>query len=221
MKLFVRKNESGHILAIMLLLFIVLSILPVIYIWKQKNFAVPITIIMLLFILTVILYKWFDSVGLYIDGKQIYYKGFFKKNNIDATKISGIKVVKAVGVHFVLGILYEYDLKDNKGNQVYTVIFLKEVNKKIMEYIGDDWSFFDTFREYILFDTVYNSEMIHYFKILNPDIMIIDNDNITGRNEAILSNSEVVQQKKESFLWCLIKMVVISIIIIWIFHIYE
>lgn len=109
--------------------------------------------------------KW----GLYIDDEKLYYKGFRRKelsaNDIRAIKIS--KAREAGNLHYGF-----YDLKDEDGKQLYSMMFLKEISNGMDWHDRGDMSFYSQYKEQILFYTIYDQSVIDYLLTLNPNIIV-------------------------------------------------
>ena len=127
--------------------------------------------------LAIVLCKFFDTFGLYINGDRVTYKTFIEKT-VDVQKIVAIRITKAVIRTKNDDYIYpDVDLKDNHGNQLYSMIFLREYNPLSVHQsdIGDR-SFLDVFGNSVLFRTVYCEDAILALKKLNPQIIVIPSD---------------------------------------------
>ena len=76
-------------------------------------------------------------------------------------------------------------MKDLKGNQLYSLLFLTCINEKVIEHQAGDLFFQYDFKKDILFYTVYEERLLRYLKERRPDMVIIDRENISGKNEAV------------------------------------
>ena len=131
---------------------------------------------MLLMLLAVIIFACLligniHQAGLYIDGKNIYYKNF-KKKQIDVNEIVAIKITRATseGGKYSTG----SNLKGVDEKQLYSMLFLKEYMEWWMPQQKDmsDCSFRTNFGEYIICSCIYDQSAIDYLLTLNPNIIV-------------------------------------------------
>ena len=131
---------------------------------------------MLLMLFVVIIFsgfliKYIYQAGLYIDGTNIYYKNFQKKQ-VDVNKIAAIKIVRATseGGKYSNG----SNLKSVDGKQLYSMLFLKEYMEWWMPQQKEmaDCHFRANFGEYVLCSCVYDQSVIDYLLTLNPNIIV-------------------------------------------------
>ena len=122
-------------------------------------------------IFAVLLIKYIHQAGLYIEGTNIYYKNFQKKQ-VDVNEIIAIKIARATseGGKYSTG----SNLKSVDGRQLYSMLFLKEYMEWWMPQQKDmsDCSFRTNFGEYIICSCVYDQSVIDYLLTLNPNIIV-------------------------------------------------
>lgn len=158
------------ILAIVIL-YILTSAVLIALVWPASGVSGVGAILALVLItaVAVILIRFICSIGLYIEGPTIYYKGL-KKKWIDIYEIVGIKVEQAYGYHTYKGL---HPLKTPKGEFLYSAIFLNSLTDEMHTHHGGDLWFFQEFRKHTICLTIYKKEAIDYLKTLNPRIRII------------------------------------------------
>lgn len=132
--------------------------------------AVAIGILSILTLITAVLVKYDKSIGVYIDDKQICYRGV-KKKYYNIGDIKGIKIIKS----YSAGGKYRgfYELKDKNGDFLYTTFFLKQVNDEIKAYEKGDLWFAQEFKKQILCSSVYDKDAIKYIQEENPNIIVV------------------------------------------------
>ena len=107
--------------------------------------------------------------GLYLKDKELYHKSLFRKvKKVNIDEIMSIKIVKSEAPAKFLPIY----LKDFKGNCLYSMIFLNNLNDKIKAFEGGDLLFITKFKDDIMFLSVYDPEMIKKIREINPDIIV-------------------------------------------------
>lgn len=113
---------------------------------------------------------WFFSrkEGFIIENDQLYYKSI-KKKNYDINKIVGLHIVKdqLLLVYLGGGTPWIIDIK-KKGEYKYKIIYLKD--KNFENYEGGVIDFWFRHRKHILFITVYDKQVIEYFKSKGVEI---------------------------------------------------
>lgn len=111
---------------------------------------------------------WFNAFGLYIHGDRMYYKKI-RKQNIDINSLCAVKIIKAE----IDGKFGRRAVKDVRGNNMYSMIFLTNVEPTMYDYQQGDTMFIHEFRKHVYFYTVLDEKILEYLKILNPTFVII------------------------------------------------
>ena len=125
------------------------------------------------FILLLYLIKLFNTFGVYVKDKKIIYKTF-KRKKIDICKIIGVKIIKAEGqVNLAWS---SFDLKDNKGNALYSMIFLSNFENEMENYPYGDLKFIRKYKKSVIMYSIYDERLIEFlkehistFKIIGPN----------------------------------------------------
>ena len=117
--------------------------------------------------------KYEMTTGLFINGEELLYR-HFRKKFLNPQDIIAIKITRAaVGYRFS-----PIDfLKDNDGNQLYSMFLLKNympwaMNEKEGQEMTCDMEFSTWGREYIICRLVYDQEAIDHLLRLNPNIVV-------------------------------------------------
>lgn len=97
--------------------------------------------------------------GLYIDNDRLYYKSI-KKKNYDVNQIKGIHIAKAQ-IH--IGTFVNISVK-LKGQYKYKIIYLKDRDFESRSGDNGAYDFWYNHAKHILFTTVYDEQVIEYFK---------------------------------------------------------
>ena len=120
--------------------------------------------------ITFLLRRYYNSIGLYINGMNVYYKNIAKRN-ININEIAGIKIIQSYGA----GGKYRgfYPLKNRKGEMLYSAILLKTIFDEMYNYQQGDLWFNSNYKRQIICSVIYDKSTIDYLKILNPNIKII------------------------------------------------
>lgn len=110
-----------------------------------------------------------DSMGLYIDGTDVCYKGMRRKE-INIHDIAGVKVLQAYGASGYKGI---YPIKESNGDKRYSAIFISELQDGMQSYSRGDLWFNQEYREFVICTVLYDKNAIDYLKSINPDIEVM------------------------------------------------
>ena len=172
MRKFIKMSHES-VKSILILLFLTMVLYFVflcvkVYIYS-KNIIVPIPVLAFTSITGVVFYGLivlYDRYGLYISDDSVYYKRIIKKH-ISCDMVCGIKIVKSESRGS-----WKYDLKNRKGEQLYSLIFVSRVEEKMYDYKMGDVQFRFAFKEHVLFYTIYDEDAIEYFKRNNPNIIV-------------------------------------------------
>ena len=124
--------------------------------------------IVLVLFLALLFSRYVNSFGLYIEGEKIYYKSFVEKE-ICPEGIAAIHVTKAVqkSKYFPTS-----EIKDENRNCEYTMFFLKETTKLMLDSTSPDMTFCSFYKEYIICRCIYDQSVIDYLLTLNPNIIV-------------------------------------------------
>ena len=104
----------------------------------------------------------------------IYDVKGFKKSLYNISDIAGIKFVTSYDLN-AWG--FSSICTDSKGNTLYYVFYLRDVNNDIRNFDGKGElspTFLKEYHKNILFSSVYDERVIQYLKTVNPDIEIMD-----------------------------------------------
>ena len=108
-----------------------------------------------------------NTFGLYIDGTEMTFKGFISRK-IRYEEIAGIYITKEV----MDDRGREVELKDDAGNNLYVMLFLKRVTDDMLSMYKSDELFYTAHRKDILCYSVYDQSVIDYLRVLNPGILV-------------------------------------------------
>lgn len=123
----------------------------------------------IIFDVLILLIKYYKFQGLYITENKIYYKST-KKVDIRIKDVKGIIKIQA----YSSGGKYRgfYPLSDNKGNKLYTAVFVKNITDEMLQFNKGDLWFIQKFKQDILTWSIYSEDAIVFLKENNPDIII-------------------------------------------------
>lgn len=167
-KFFVRQTHMdfrglfGIVFAICLGLVILISVRQKTIYYSSMIFLI--IVFALCFGLSVLL----NSFGLYIYDDGIYFKKI-RKQNIDVNSLCAVKIIKAE----VDGKFGRRPVKDIRGNDMYSMIFLTNVEPTMYDYQHGDTMFIHEFRKSVYFYTVLDEKVLEYLKTLNLTFVII------------------------------------------------
>lgn len=117
--------------------------------------------LVVLFMLLSYLSNVFNGFGVYINDDKVYYKTL-KRKEVDINSIVGIKIIKAEGQ---VNIAWSsFDMKDKEGKVLYSMMFLSNMEKGMKEYPYGDLEFKRRYRKSIIMQSVYDKNLIEYFK---------------------------------------------------------
>lgn len=135
----------------------------------KERYVTSVFSILILTIIVILIIRHDNATGLYIKGKNIYYKNF-KLNEISAEDIAGVKIIQAYSVSKYKTF---YPIKNRRGEMLYSAFFLKTLSEEMYSYKKGDLWFNKEFKNYIICSTVYEQNVIDYLKDINPSIKII------------------------------------------------
>ena len=156
---FLRKshiNIIGYLIFAFIVLFVIGIIVAIRRVEIVRYVCAGLFMILAVFVLLIIHFK---SQGLYIYEDKIYYKNI-KKEYINITDIKAILIVKSYGT----GGKYQgfYPLKDCKGDNLYTAIFVKNIEAEMFQFNKGDLWFIDKYKKQILMWVVYSKPAIDF-----------------------------------------------------------
>lgn len=124
----------------------------------------------LAFVLAICIFmsRIFDGFGLYINGKDIYYKKFVR-HIVDLNPICEVKIIKAE----TDGKFGRRVVRDGHGNVMYSMIFLSDVESDMYNYQQGDTMFIHEFRNCVLFHTILDEPALEYITALKNDIKVM------------------------------------------------
>ena len=112
--------------------------------------------------------RFFNSFGLYITETNIYYKKI-KKHSVDLESVYAIKIIKSE----IDGKYGRRPIKDIRGNNMYSMIFLSGIAEHMYNYEYGDTMFMHEFKNYVLFHTVFNDDFLKHIKEYHPNVIVI------------------------------------------------
>lgn len=138
---------------------------------RQELLVYVCALLFITLIFLILLVNYYKAVGLYIIGDNIYYKKI-RKQYINPKEIKGIKIICS----YSAGGKYRgfYPIKDNRGNSLYTAIFVKDITQEMIHFDKGDLWFIQKFKQHILAWTVYSEDAVNYLKTLEPDIEVLN-----------------------------------------------
>lgn len=113
------------------------------------------------------------NAGMYIEGKDIYYKYKNSKIKIALDEIKGIKILRSQNK---TGIFRHY-LYGRYNKYLYSCVFVRNINSEITSYKEGDMRFVKEFSDDSVCVTVYDEELIKYIKALKPEVVIMSEVN--------------------------------------------
>ena len=140
--------------------------------WKSLIFAV---VCMISIIILFVMRRFIEVSGVYIGKDCIWYRDFVKRK-IKPSKIVGIKVTKDSMLHTnkgFWGATYTVPRKDENGEYVYCMIFLKKLYDDMRTYNVHEEIFCMEYHECIMFKTVYDLPAINRLRELIPDLVVM------------------------------------------------
>ena len=146
-KFFLRKTHVNISFSVIVVYITIVILLIFIAINHNKIATGLVLIFIICTLITFLLVKYFSSIGLYINGKNIYYKNF-KTQYINCNQISGIKIIASYGV----GGKFRgfYPLKDSRGEFLYSAIILKAISDEMLDYQKGDLWFNENYKKQII-----------------------------------------------------------------------
>ena len=115
-----------------------------------------------------------DLQGVYIIDDTVYYKKALVKQKIDASSIVAIIIVHTYDRPYNTWV--QAPIKDFQGNYFYSMFALSSLNKTMINYNKGNIRFQEEYKKDILFQTVYDEELIEYLKRYVPSITIHKTD---------------------------------------------
>lgn len=165
------KHTHINTTAIFILIYLLLTFIMTLFVYRHLEAIFSIGLIFILVTcLTIFFIKSFNKCGLYIVGNKLYYKRLICQQ-INPSDIVGIKIIHSMACGGrIRGF---YDIKDSKGNSLYSAIFLKGIDADMKTYNRGDIMFNGRFKKYIMFSVVYDEKVIKKICNINPNITII------------------------------------------------
>ena len=172
-QIFVKRSHKD-VKTALIVLYVCLLIVGVFGILMNDELIFEIIVFLIVtFILFLSLIKLFNTFGVYVKGQNIIYKTF-KRKEIDICTIIGVKIIKAEGqVNLAWS---SFDIKDNKGNALYSMIFLSNFENEMEKYPYGDLEFMRKYKKSIIMHSIYDERLIEFlkehistFKIIGPN----------------------------------------------------
>lgn len=153
-----------------IMLFVILALLLAENV--QWNISIPAITLFSLFFCFVIFRSL--KTGIYIDGKDIYVQGDFRKKKVNTSEIKAIKITR----YAMWGRMQTtYPQKDKHGNQLYSAVFLREIIPDIKDHYND-LDIIKYYRKKVMFKIIYDKEAVDYILTLNPSIKLLIADSV-------------------------------------------
>ena len=166
---FLKKSHVG-ITSHTIIIYIIIIVFVISKFIKDSELSMPlIFVVAFTTVITNVIVKYDNSIGLYINGMNIYYKNI-KAREIDFNEIVGVKIIQAYSAGKYRGF---YPLKNQKGELLYSAIMLKSLTDEMCTYKKGDLWFNKDFKNYIICSVIYDKNAINYLKNINPNIKII------------------------------------------------
>ena len=144
---------------------IVFAVIVFVFLWFDwKVFLIAILICSPLFLMG--LCPLLRKFGLYIDNDKIVFKRFLQKQ-LDIKDIKGLLILKS---EYRTRYSYHYTKNRDKSFK-YSIIYLKEVDTRFADFNLGNMHFMSNHREDAYFYTVYDEEVIEFFKGKIPIIV--------------------------------------------------
>lgn len=160
-EIFVRQNHKNIKIVFLILYICFFCISTIIMITNENVRFEMIIFLVVLFMLLSYLSNVFNGFGVYINDDKVYYKTL-KRKEVDINSIVGIKIIKAEGQ---VNIAWSsFDMKDKEGKVLYSMMFLSNMEKGMKEYPYGDLEFKRRYRKSIIMQSVYDKNLIEYFK---------------------------------------------------------
>lgn len=167
---FVRRSNI-NVVALLVGVHIFFIALCLIYLYRFPRMFIEIGLVIgILLVLNFMLVKFFNAMGLYVGNEKLFYKVLFLRE-INPSDIVGIKVIKARAV----GGKYRgsYNLKNVKGKQLYSAIFLNKLDGKMIKYNRGDLEFISKYRSNVIFTIRYDFKAVKKIQEINKQITVI------------------------------------------------
>lgn len=119
--------------------------------------------------MALLLMKYYNSIGLYIDNMNVYYKGL-RIQNIDITMIAGIKIIQSYSTGKYRGF---YPVKNRKEGCLYSAILLRSITDDMYNYQKGDLWFNADYKKQIICSVVYDKNAVDYLTGINFNIKIL------------------------------------------------
>ncbi|MCH5184540.1 MAG: hypothetical protein J1F64_00300, partial [Oscillospiraceae bacterium] len=145
---------------------VIILLMCVLHPFSRKMIVFDVIIIIISY-LSMTKTKYSCTWGMYIDEEEICYI-HIKKHYMSIGDIAGIKIEKAQ--HIADGSIVDYKTSDD---YIYCMLFLNKVEVGMnAEYYGSI-NFRQKFPERVTAQTIYDAEVIDYFKKRNPNIIVM------------------------------------------------
>lgn len=167
---FVKQNHKNNKMAF-LILYMILFFITSLIITENKKYAIyGISALILLMIIIICMIRIFESFGIYIIDGEMYYK-IIKKKKIDMNKIHAIKIINSEAkVNLAWS---SFELKDDKREPQFSMIFLLEENENMKNYPYGDIEFINTYKVNVIMYSIYDEKLLKWIKERNNNIHII------------------------------------------------
>lgn len=164
MQKFIPQNHK-EIDKITIFFLIVFAIIVLVFLWFDRKVFIVATLISLP-LLFMGLFPLLRKFGLYIENDKIVFKRFSHKQ-LDIKDIKGLLILKS---EYRTRYSYQY-IKNRDKSFKYSIIYLKEVDNRFIDFNLGDVRFMSNHREDAYFYTVYDEEIIELFKGKIPIIV--------------------------------------------------
>lgn len=161
------KNIKGAFLLMYIILFAIITFGVVINARYCIFGAVSLILILAVFCYLI---RLFDSYGIYVTDGRIYYQTL-RRSEVDINRIAGIKIIKSEAqVNLAWS---TFVLKDKNKNELYSMIFLSDIEDGMKNYPYGDIEFLRTYRQNVVMYSVYDEKLLEYISESKDDIIII------------------------------------------------
>ncbi len=167
-KFFVKQSHTSFKTLFGMVFFICLGLTVLIII--RKKYVQYGWILFLAFVLAICIFmsRVLDGFGLYINGKDIYYKKI-TNHIVDLNSICAVQIIKAE----IDGKFGRRPVLDIRGSAMYSMVFLSDVKDAMYNYQQGDTMFIHEFRDCVLFYTILDESALEYITALKKDIKIM------------------------------------------------
>lgn len=168
MKKFVPESSNDETKAIAVILSVLFLGLPIILgiVNFDEGGMLLVGLCLIVCVPTLILTKNIKKVGLYIDGEKLTFKRL-KSKEYSIDEIKGVMILphQVQGSQRGFGSLFRIKTKE------YTITYLSEVLSEFYAFEKGNLDFEDLYGKYILFQTVYDEDVLEYLEERNLTIV--------------------------------------------------